>query len=326
MGLQLGLINKRGKILTEDGTLQLTERVCLTQEDIRQVQLAKGAICAGVLLLAQKLGVKLQDIQKVQLAGAFGSFVSPENACRIGLLPEELLGKIQGIGNAALRGAKMLVCDKELLPFSQILTEKVEFLELASMAAFPKTFAKAMLFREEDPLVQLLEKAKEMGFDVAVRLDPQKLIAREDVRAMCAENKCGAYGKNWTCPPVIGTIEACQERMGRYKRGILLQTVGHMTKTVDTACYRETEQRHMDNFYGLADEIRKKYPDALCLGAGGCRVCKQCAYPQLCRYPQKAVSGMEGYGLFVTQVCRDAGVPYHYGEKTITYTACILIE
>ena len=98
-----------------------------------------------------------------------------------------------------------------------------------------------------------------------------------------------------------------------------------MEKVVDSKCYRETEQRHMDHFYALADAIRKECPDALCLGAGGCRICSQCAYPQACRFPEKAVSSMEGYGLFVTQVCRDAGIPYHYGEKTITYTACILI-
>ena len=97
-----------------------------------------------------------------------------------------------------------------------------------------------------------------------------------------------------------------------------------MHKAVDSKCYRETEQRHMKNFYALAEAIRKVYPDALCLGAGGCRICKQCAYPEPCRFPDKAVSSMEGYGLFVTQVCRDAGIPYHHGDRTITYTACVL--
>lgn len=169
-----------------------------------------------------------------------------------------------------------------------------------------------------------IEKAKEMGFDTAVPLDPGILTAREDVRAMCAADKCGAYGKNWTCPPACGTVEECQNRMRQYRRGILLQSVGHMTKTVDSKCYRETERRHLWHFYAFAEEIRKEYPGALCLGAGGCRICKQCAYPEPCRFPEKAVSSMEGYGLFVTQVCRDAGVPYYYGEKTITYTACVL--
>ena len=166
--------------------------------------------------------------------------------------------------------------------------------------------------------------AREKGFDTVAFIDPKTLEARADVRAMCAADKCGAYGKNWTCPPAVGTLEACQARMEQYNRGILLQTVGHMTKTVDTKCYRETERRHMEQFYVFAEEIRKEHPDALCLGAGGCRVCKQCAYPEDCRFPEKAMSSMEGYGLFVTQVCRDAGISYHYGERTLTYTACIL--
>ena len=324
VGLQLGLINKRGRILTDDHILPLTEAVSLTQEDIRQVQLAKGAICAGITLLAKQLGIEIEAIQKVKLAGAFGSFVNPENACRIGLLPEALLKKIEVIGNAALSGAKMLARDPALLPFTQELTERTESLELASLSLFPKTFAKAMLFREEDALSRWVTQAKAMGFEEAVPLDPQSLIAREDVRAMCVEDKCGAYNKNWTCPPAIGTVEECQEKMRRYKRGILLQTVGQMTKAVDTRCYRETEQRHINNFYALAEAIRKVHPDALCLGAGGCRVCKVCACPEPCRFPGKAVSSMEGYGLFVAQVCRDANIAYHHGDRTITYTACVL--
>ena len=324
-GLKLGLLNKRGRILTGDRVLRLTENVCLTQEDIRQLQFAKGAVRAGIALLAERMGVEMMQIQRVQLAGAFGSFVDPESACRIGLLPEALLEKIEVIGNAALGGAKMLALDRTLLPFAQELAERAEFLELASLPSFPRTFAKAMLFRE-DPTAQWLENAKKLGFDVAVPMDPQKLTAREDVRAMCAADKCGAYGKNWTCPPAVGTLEQCQQKMRQYTRGILVQTVGHMRKAVDSRCYRETEKRHREHFHALAEIVRREHPGALCLGAGGCTLCKPCAYPAPCRRPGQAVSSMEGYGLFVTQVCRDAGIPYHHGEKTITYTSCILIE
>ena len=178
--------------------------------------------------------------------------------------------------------------------------------------------------RKGETMTNWERKAKELGFDTAVALDPQTLEAREDVRAMCAADKCGAYNKNWTCPPACGTVEACQARMRGFERGILLQSIGHMTKTIDSRCYRDTERRHIRSLYAFAGEIRKVYPQALCLGAGGCRVCSQCAFPEPCRFPEKAMSSMEGYGLFVTQVCRDAGVPYHYGEKTITYTACVL--
>lgn len=175
-------------------------------------------------------------------------------------------------------------------------------------------------------MTQWIQRAKELGFAAALEIDPQILQPREDVRSMCAADKCGAYGKNWTCPPAIGTIGECSQQIRQYKTGMLVQTVGQMTKVIDSRGYRETEQRHMKQLYALADEIRKVCSDVLCLGAGGCRVCRPCAYPEPCRFPEKAMSSMEAYGLFVTQVCRDAGAAYHHGERTITYTACILLK
>ena len=149
VGLTAGLINKRGRIMNEEHSIRLTDTVYLSQDDIRQVQLAKGAIYAGIYLMAKQLGFAVTDIQKVQLAGAFGSFLNPASACRMGLLPEELLSKIEAVGNAAGSGAKMLACNAALMPLTQELTRKIEFLELASLPDFSRTFAKAGNFREE---------------------------------------------------------------------------------------------------------------------------------------------------------------------------------
>lgn len=169
-----------------------------------------------------------------------------------------------------------------------------------------------------------LEKAREAGFDVAAPLDPVKLEPRIAVRDMCAADKCGAYGRNWTCPPACGTLEQCAERMRGYERGMILQTVGKLEKDVDARGYTQAMERHTRQFRRFAGEIRQTYPGALCLGAGACTVCARCAYPEPCRSPEKALSSMEAYGLFVTQVCRDCGVAYYYGPRTIAYTACVL--
>ena len=168
-----------------------------------------------------------------------------------------------------------------------------------------------------------IKMAESLGF-LAAPLDVSTLKPNKMVRDACAADKCGAYGKNWTCPPACGSLEACGERMSGYSRGLLLQTVGQTAKRIDTRAYRETEQRHLKQFYEFCGLLRQEYPDALCLGAGGCRICPACAWPEPCRFPGQAVSSMEAYGLFVTQVCRDNGVPYYHGEKTITYTACVL--
>ncbi len=344
--MDLGYVNQRGKILRKaspctggswrpaaqeappawgdfcaqqpEENIWISDRVCLTQEDIRQLQLAKGAIRAGIQMLCAHRGVKLSDIQKVCLAGAFGSSLSPESACRIGLLPEEWLEKIQTVGNAAGAGA-VLAADPGAQALAEEIAGNTEFLELASLPDFPRTFARAMALKQD-----WVRVAKTCGFSHAAVFDPAILVAREDVRAMCAADKCHAYGKNWTCPPHCGSLSQCQERLQGYRHGILLQTVGQLAKPIDTRGYRETEQRHLTRFSRFCEVLRKTHPNALCLGSGGCRVCKTCAWPEACRFPGQAVSSMEGYGLFVTQVCRDVGLDYYYGEKTIAYTACVL--
>ena len=167
--------------------------------------------------------------------------------------------------------------------------------------------------------------ALEMGFTSVSELDPSTLHPEPFVRDMCAADKCHAYGWNWTCPPACGTLEECRERLLCYRRGLLLQTTEKLSGPFDAKGVVNTERRHLQAFHQFSDQIRREHPDALCLGSGGCRICGQCAYPDPCRFPDRAYSSMEGYGLFVTRVCRDNQVPYHYGENTITYTACVLL-
>jgi len=169
-----------------------------------------------------------------------------------------------------------------------------------------------------------IELAKKCGFDVAVKLLPEKLVARKDIRDMCKEDKCGVFGKNWTCPPECGTLEECERKMRQYKNGILLQKVGNLSRVIDVKAYIKIEKEYRESLLKFAAEIKKTHPNALCLGAGACTVCEKCAYPNPCLFPEKALSSMEAYGLFVTQVCRDCNVPYYYGEKTITFMACVL--
>ena len=145
-GLELGLLNPRGRIRNEERRISLTDDIYLTQEDIRQFQMAKGAIHAGIQLMTRQLGISVSEIRQVLLAGAFGSHLDSDRACRTGLLPPELAGRITSVGNAAGTGAKMLALDSASLATTQQLVRQIEFLELASLPEFPKTFAKSMIF------------------------------------------------------------------------------------------------------------------------------------------------------------------------------------
>jgi uncharacterized 2Fe-2S/4Fe-4S cluster protein (DUF4445 family) len=105
-GLDLGLINPTGRLPGRDGTLSLCPPVTLTQRDIRELQLAKGAIAAGIEILLKLWGATAADLQRLFLAGAFGNYINRQSARRIGLLnfPLEI---VQPAGNTALLGAKI---------------------------------------------------------------------------------------------------------------------------------------------------------------------------------------------------------------------------
>ncbi|MCI8843620.1 MAG: DUF2284 domain-containing protein [Oscillospiraceae bacterium] len=167
--------------------------------------------------------------------------------------------------------------------------------------------------------------ALEAGFTHAAPLDPAKLRVNEEVRAMCAANKCRAYDHNWTCPPNCGTLDECAAQIAGMRTGLLVQTTGTLEDSFDIDAMEETEERHLNQFHKLAGQIREAFPGALCLGSGGCRLCETCAHPEPCRFPDKACSSMEGYGLLVNDVCELAGLKYYYGKGTLTYSACYLL-
>lgn len=122
--------------------------VVLTQKDVREVQLAKAAVAAGIRLMAGRLGVELEEICRVTVAGAFGSYMDADSACDIGLIPDELRGKICAVGNAAGEGAKQVIRRRDAWDRAQRLARQAEFLELASIPEFQDEFVNELEFPE----------------------------------------------------------------------------------------------------------------------------------------------------------------------------------
>ncbi len=145
--LETGTVTGSGRMPC--GAFALCENVVLTQKDVREVQLAKAAIRAGIELLAQTMGAEIPDIQQVLLAGAFGSYMDPRSACRIGMIPPALEGRIEAIGNAAGEGAKLCALSRAEFAYSQRLADTTEFLELASLPRFQDCYVDALEFEEE---------------------------------------------------------------------------------------------------------------------------------------------------------------------------------
>ncbi|NLM45581.1 MAG: DUF4445 domain-containing protein [Firmicutes bacterium] len=122
--------------------------IVVTQKDIRELQLAKGAIAAGIRILIRNYGLKVEDVTEVLLAGAFGNYLNPHSACAIGLIPPELEGRIKMVGNAAGAGCKLALLSTGEYRRAAAVARRVEFVELGSDPSFINTFASSMLFPE----------------------------------------------------------------------------------------------------------------------------------------------------------------------------------
>ncbi|MHB8072154.1 ASKHA domain-containing protein [Desulfosporosinus fructosivorans] len=123
------------------------EDIVLSQKDIREMQLAKGAIMAGIMILVREMGITSQEIDRVLLAGAFGNYIRKESAVEIGLLPSLPLGKITTIGNAAGDGAKMALLSTDERARAETLAKRAEHIELSTKKEFQAEFIKGLDFK-----------------------------------------------------------------------------------------------------------------------------------------------------------------------------------
>jgi len=122
------------------------EKIYVSQADIRQIQLAKAAVRAGIHFLQQKLEIKQSEIKHVYVAGAFGNYINLESAQKIGLLPNVPEQVFHFIGNAAATGAQMMLLCSEYRKKAENLANKIEYVEIAYEKSFEIVFAQSMAF------------------------------------------------------------------------------------------------------------------------------------------------------------------------------------
>ena len=148
-------------------------------------------------------------------------------------------------------------------------------------------------------------------------------------RDMCAANSCGAYGKNWTCPPASGDIDDLMEKIRSYDTAVVYQTIGEIEDSFDFEGMTEVGERHRQLVFDVRDACREmELGEALFLGAGGCRYCPVCAKvtDEPCRFPDQAISSLEAHGINVSKLAPLAGMKYINGANTVTYFGGIFLR
>ena len=159
--LSLGLIDETGRIKThrqvsykyhrylgddeeENECIFLTDEVYITQDDIRKLQLAKGAVAAGIAVLMRARGLKCDDIGQVFIAGGFGSVLDKHSAAGIGMIPAELVDRTVAIGNAAAAGAMIAATDPNAEKRLDEIAKSMRYIELSSDKNFSDEYIRQM--------------------------------------------------------------------------------------------------------------------------------------------------------------------------------------
>jgi uncharacterized 2Fe-2S/4Fe-4S cluster protein (DUF4445 family) len=128
------------RLIDEHPAFQVAEDVYFTQADVRQIQLAKGAIRTGIDMLLAEAGLTTEDLEEVILAGAFGYHLRPESLATMGLIPEHLSRKVHFAGNTSKTGCAMMLLNRSLREYLEKKVLNIEHLPLAEKASFQDLF------------------------------------------------------------------------------------------------------------------------------------------------------------------------------------------
>jgi uncharacterized 2Fe-2S/4Fe-4S cluster protein (DUF4445 family) len=169
--VRVGLIDKSGRFVSNERAAELAPHVAdrlvmrgeerifvltgdpiastgvyLSQRDVRELQFAKAAISTGWAILLEEFGIEEKDVQQVLLAGSFGSYLSPRNAIRIGLVPDISPPRVVSAGNVAGEGAKMVVLSGSERNGAHTLVNAISYVELSDREDFNDRFVEELAF------------------------------------------------------------------------------------------------------------------------------------------------------------------------------------
>lgn len=168
----------------------------------------------------------------------------------------------------------------------------------------------------------------EKHFSGAGEVPIESIIISDEVRRLCEQNACGNYGKNWTCPPAVKPIDEFRKEIARFDAFIVVYRVYDVKSSFDFRGMKAGAADFNNRLLLMKKELEKAGIQSKfrILGAGGCGLCKECAYitGEPCRRPDEALISLEAFGIDVIGLMRGNGLKYYNGKNTVTFIGGIM--
>lgn len=165
----------------------------------------------------------------------------------------------------------------------------------------------------------------ETGFYETGVVDIATLQYYPEIRRICEGNTCRGYGTSWACPPAVGTLEECKQRVEQYSNMLLFTGRFEIEDSFDFEGMSDSMFRFKEMVEQLDRAIENILNPYQLLSNEGCGRCESCTWPDApCIFPDRLYHAIEGYGFQVGQLAEQAGVRYNNGRNTITYFGALL--
>lgn len=168
---------------------------------------------------------------------------------------------------------------------------------------------------------EMIDCAVDAGFSAAAVIDTSEIVFDPTFRPYCAENLCGKYGVNYSCPPDCGSPEEMKQRVLSHKKALVLQTLWEAPDYSDQAVTKKAKAAHNNASLELMKHFRAEGRDGFLVGAGGCSLCSPCAITkgEPCRFPDLRYSCMSAYCVFVKKLADACGMEYTFDSGLLAF-------
>ena len=163
---------------------------------------------------------------------------------------------------------------------------------------------------------EIIQLAITEGFAAAAIVNTDQIVFDPSFRPYCAENLCGQYGANYSCPPDCGSPEEMKQRILAHRKALVLQTIWEISDYSDKPAIKHAKQGHNAAELRVVKAMRQAGYDGLIVGASGCALCSPCAQVQgkTCNFPDMKYSCMSAYCIFVKKLADSCGMAYDCGK------------
>lgn len=153
-----------------------------------------------------------------------------------------------------------------------------------------------------------------------------ELVFEDRVRAIC-ERECPMYNTTWACPPAVGSVEECRERILSFTEGLIIATIAEVGDIADIAGASPSREGHEQVTRQILQMVRERADETLALSAEACAHCKACTYPDApCRFPERMLPCVESHGILVTALAEKCGIDFLAGANLIVWFSLILYK